>query len=485
MNLRFFTRDEAPQQLRAAFYTVEKLSEKRAWTPEGFLVCYDVPIARTGSMTYVAGEIPVDAGADGLITVVREAADVFTDAHIKSYLGKPVIDNHPQGDDGSVNPENFTELSRGTVLSPRRGEGALADCLVADLLICDKNAIEQVLAGKLEVSCGYDADYEPIGPGKGRQKNLIGNHVALVDAGRCGPRCAIGDRKATSSSGETMSACTKDKKPNWLDRIKAALTTKDDKLIAAAVTAAESEMSGSTNDGEGGVHVHLHSGGGKTGDELPDDPEKQYRDGVESRFGEMNKKIEDGFKRMSDAYDALGKRLDAFKPGPAEEDVTDAEATKEIEGQLKEEAPPGTNDAAIKAGTKDSVLLVDAFQEAVAGAEILVPGMQMPTYDKAAKTKVTLDSLCNLRRKSLELHYATTDGKAAIDSISGGATLDFAKMPCGQERVLFRAAVGLAKQRNNMTQDRATEKTKDKDAPKPVRTAADLNERNRKHYAQN
>ena len=58
--------------------------------------------------------------------------------------------------------------------------------------------------GVTEVSLGYDADYEQTAPGVGRQTNIIGNHVALVERGRCGPRCAIGDRQTVSDKESNM-----------------------------------------------------------------------------------------------------------------------------------------------------------------------------------------------------------------------------------------------------------------------------------------
>ena len=42
---------------------------------------------------------------------------------------------------------------------------------------------------------GYNAFYEQTAPGLGRQKDIHCNHVALVDEGRCGKRCAIMDGK--------------------------------------------------------------------------------------------------------------------------------------------------------------------------------------------------------------------------------------------------------------------------------------------------
>src|SRR5690606_34331493 len=45
-------------------------------------------------------------------------------------------------------------------------------------------------SGMIEVSCGYDADIEEI-DGKLTKVNIRGNHLAIVDEGRCGADCKI------------------------------------------------------------------------------------------------------------------------------------------------------------------------------------------------------------------------------------------------------------------------------------------------------
>jgi hypothetical protein len=101
------------------------------------------------------------------------------------------------------------ELSKGTGQNVRRGDGIDSDYLLADLLITDKDTIQAVIDGKVEISLGYDADYTEVSKGKGLQSNIVINHIALVDKGRCGSRCSIGDsfmssktkRKKVSSAG--------------------------------------------------------------------------------------------------------------------------------------------------------------------------------------------------------------------------------------------------------------------------------------------
>lgn len=175
----------------ARFFIRSRLSDRIAETPEGYLLCSGVPIARTGSLDYLPEEVGIDA-AEGseTVTVYRLAEDLFAPAAMASFEGKPFTVDHPDED---VNPGNWQSLAAGHVQNVARGTGAEADLLLGDVLVTTAAAIKAVRSGMREISCGYDAEYVAIAPGVGRQIKIQGNHVALVDAGRCGARVAIRD----------------------------------------------------------------------------------------------------------------------------------------------------------------------------------------------------------------------------------------------------------------------------------------------------
>ena len=156
------------------------------------------------------------------------------------------------------------------MLNPRRGDGQQlsSDFLYADLLIHDPTIIQDIRSkAKREVSAGYDAEYRETAPGEGYQHDIIGNHVALVMRGRCGPSCSIGDSK--------MPARTR--RNSWYDRIMHAVRTKDE---AAAVEELEKVqgMLGETTaidaepDGMHHVTVNIHNPGGAHGARTDDEP---------------------------------------------------------------------------------------------------------------------------------------------------------------------------------------------------------------------
>lgn len=180
------------------YHTTHTLSPNIRETPEGYLVCEGVPIARTGVQEYLPQEVPVKPGPSGVVLVVRTEEEVFSPATVASFEGKSVTLDHPDPDpdpdESDVNPDNWRDLTRGVAMNVRRGAGIEEDLLLADLLVTDADAIAAVREKRLrQVSCGYDADYEEIRPGVGRQINITGNHIALVTTGRAGWRVSIKD----------------------------------------------------------------------------------------------------------------------------------------------------------------------------------------------------------------------------------------------------------------------------------------------------
>lgn len=190
-------------------------------TPDGFLVCKDVVVARTGTQEYLRGEIPVESGPSGKIIVTRDEAEVFKPEAISSFEGKPVTLGHPLDADG-VTAKNWREYAVGFTRNVRRGTGDQSQYLVADLVIGDETAITLIQNGLREVSCGYDAGYDQEAPGKGRQVDILGNHIALVEKGRCGDQCAIKDEEPNAM-----------KQSIWA-KIRNAVSTKDKAALDAA-----------------------------------------------------------------------------------------------------------------------------------------------------------------------------------------------------------------------------------------------------------
>lgn len=170
-------------------YYGSKLSPHMTETPEGFLICHDVKIARTGTQNYLAREIGLDGMPERVLQVTRSAEDVFDPAAIASFEGKDVTNTHPSE---MIVQENQAAYSKGHAENVRR----VGDYLVADLYLKDPTLISEVKNGAMrDVSCGYYCQYEADGAGY-RQTHIRGNHIAIVPRGRAGRDVAIKDSAA-------------------------------------------------------------------------------------------------------------------------------------------------------------------------------------------------------------------------------------------------------------------------------------------------
>lgn len=197
--------------MKTAYYG-SRISDSISRTPEGFLICRDVPIARVGVQDYLGREIGQTERPDEIFKVNRPAEEVFSPAAVASFEGKPVTENHPDED---VTSENYGRYTRGVVRDVRKGTGKYEGCLVADLVIHDGALVRAVQDGKREISCGYNCLWVPTGDHTLEQREIRGNHVAVVDKGRAGHGVAIHDN-AMERSEKRMS------KGNILQRMWAA-----------------------------------------------------------------------------------------------------------------------------------------------------------------------------------------------------------------------------------------------------------------------
>lgn len=431
---------------RMGFLTTEQISPNISMTPEGFLLCAGVAIARTGRQVYSTAELPLDGDADGLIMVERDADAVFDEATLASFEGKPVTIDHP---DEFVNPSNWKTLSVGVTQNVRRGDGIADDLLLADLLITDQQAIEAVRGKDLrEISCGYEADYEQDAPGKGRQLNIVGNHVALVERGRAGPRCSIKDKELMMK--------TKDKKPSFLDKLRAFI---DGEMEA------EKKMTGDGDDDDMPK---------KTGDADGDDDDMDMK--AKTGDSAMLKKIMDKLVSMDSDIQELKEKV-----GDADGDDDDAMGKKTGDGDDDLEADE-TKDTVLEAENAETngeaqgtVLTGDSLKALVARAEILAPGVQVPTGDAAGKPA----AIAQFQRKALATAYATVDGKAAIKPFLQGR--DIKALTGDALASVFAGASELMRIKNN---DRGTRTSAaaTRDFGKTA-TPADINARNAAHWA--
>lgn len=434
----------------------------------GFRTYFSVPIARTGILLYGASERPeVRPGPDGLIRIERLAEDVFEPASLQSLQGKPFVNEHHP----VVDKANWKDVAAGTVINPRRGEGIFDDCIVADIVVNDAETIKDIDGGKREVSADYNPEYYDLGGGRGRQRKIRFNNVALVESGRCGPRCSIQDH---AMKGETTMTATNKGRP-WLDKLRALAgsVTQDKKAsFDEAVEEAEKE----TKDNEGELTEP-----GKRDRTTADGEMSKRMDELEAKHATHDSRMKTCDAKLEE-HEGRIKELEGKKEGTEDEDED-----KEIEGELKEEAPPGTDDRAAK--SKDSAFLVTSWQHTKSLAEIIAPGIQIPTFDSSGDPRVTYRGICDFRRKALSLGLLNAETNHVIEQVRAGRTLDsyeLSKMKCGDIRTLF-FATGTARKAANTSDSRGvghfTNNGGSGGGLGVVTTPADINKRNAERYS--
>jgi hypothetical protein len=164
-------------------YVGSQISEHMAWSPEGYLICTNCVLCRTGTQQYAEREI-TDSGSNQRVTVHRNESDVLSDQHIGSLEGKPLTGpTHPPT---FLSPQNIAAFQKGHVQNVRKGTLPTGEaCLIGDLIITDRQLAEQVARGRLrELSTGYDCSYRMRDDGDLDQFNFLGNHIAIVERAR-------------------------------------------------------------------------------------------------------------------------------------------------------------------------------------------------------------------------------------------------------------------------------------------------------------
>lgn len=150
---------------------------------EGYLICRNVIMGRTGYYKYHLSDIQSTTGFGGnnIVYIKRKPEEVFHPDSLASIEGIPVTFQHPEV---GVTSKNFRETAVGYVLGKPRRDG---NNIVGDILLFDEYVIDKVLSKEMrELSLGYDGDVEKDENGELIQKNIRVNHLAIVKRGRAG-----------------------------------------------------------------------------------------------------------------------------------------------------------------------------------------------------------------------------------------------------------------------------------------------------------
>lgn len=163
-------------------------------TANGFMV-FDARLARSGIYTYLAGEVGfTDMKPDAVVSIYRPDSSVFDEASMASFAHIAVTDDHPPE---MVDASNWTKYAKGYTGDTVKRDG---EFVRVPMMLTDAGLIQKFKDGKRELSAGYTADVirqDGEAPGLGKFHGLMGapkgNHAAVVNAGRAGSQCRLGD----------------------------------------------------------------------------------------------------------------------------------------------------------------------------------------------------------------------------------------------------------------------------------------------------
>jgi len=156
-------------------------------TEEGFLRCYGY-LARPGVFGYSDQE-------GNSWSEYKPAAELHDPETLASFGLMIVTNDHPPE---MVNIDNVSQYQKGHIGDDIQAETGPEGRVRAQILITDSDLVQKIESGKQELSVGYriEADDTPGASPEGVpydvvQRQIRGNHLAIVDQGRAGPTCRL------------------------------------------------------------------------------------------------------------------------------------------------------------------------------------------------------------------------------------------------------------------------------------------------------
>lgn len=318
--------------------------DKYELTPEGYLRVH-ATIARTGVQHY--------SNADGSIRrEYRAPEDVALPESLASFAGKSVTDEHPPVLLDSTNTKNYQKGFTGTEIVYDNG------FVRAVMTVTDQELIDKIQRGDAsEVSAGYRVDFDA-NPGTtadgehydGRQKDIKGNHVAVVKTGRAGPQVKLHLDRQDAADPALFQGAANSPVPHG------------DSMTTAKVVFDSAEFDVS----EGvALAINKERADAKTSYEAM---KKQY-DAMCEQASKMKEEMDAMEKEMKGKCDAAEGRADALAADNAslKEELTEAQAVNldslvEKRLTLIEKAKPVLDSAYVFAGKTEREIMVDAVK---------------------------------------------------------------------------------------------------------------------------
>lgn len=195
-----------------------KISDKRSVDINGYWSLPANPISKVGVFPYMGSEIGAPE-PDRIYKVYRSADELSSAETIASFNLLPLIDDHEfLGTDGTPAEKKGVQGTTGETTSFD------APYLKNNLRVYSQFLQDLITSGKTELSPSYRCDYDfTAGVFDGEsydaiQRNIRGNHLALVQKGRTGPDVAVQD--CYSITSDSVEFITMEFTPEQLAQLK-------------------------------------------------------------------------------------------------------------------------------------------------------------------------------------------------------------------------------------------------------------------------
>lgn len=185
------------------------------------------PISKVGVFPYLGKSISDECEPDKIYNVYRSAETLAKSVPTWDNPPKPFINDH------EMLGEGFSKIDERPVQGVIHNPVFEDDVLYADISVYSESLKDAISNGKKELSLGYFCKYrKEKGVYNGQaydyvQEDMVGNHIALVDNGRCGSDVKVFDSKCTMDS---LDICLDDLKTISESGIIKTTETKDSEM---------------------------------------------------------------------------------------------------------------------------------------------------------------------------------------------------------------------------------------------------------------
>ncbi len=270
--------------------------DKRDYDTNGWFEIKDNPLSVVGVYPYMGRSISADCIQDRLYGVYRPESELSSQDCIDSFKLIPWIDDHVMlgNEDAGLTPSEQKGV-QGVIGQDVYFDGTT---LKGNIKVFSEAMANLIANGKKELSCGYRCRYE-YAPGTFNgehydyvQREIRGNHLALVENGRMGPDVAVLDHLTfTIDSQEFTQMMTKDTESKKDDKIEEE--EKDETVYDSEEEKADEEVEKAVKD--------------EDEDKDKDDEKKSGMD-----VAEVARLVQKNIAKTSKLYDTLSAHVGAF-----------------------------------------------------------------------------------------------------------------------------------------------------------------------------